>query len=346
MQLRFRVPERRTKVRFFASQSQLTAAMAKKRSAVVLHDKGLPWRAALPGLVLSTDGGESTKSWEELGRILEWLAKERVERGQILFVLGGGATCDLGAFAASLYRRGMPLVLVPSTLLAMVDASLGGKTAVDHGALKNFAGTFYPANEVWICPELLATLSPRERLSGACELWKTLWIAGAKGKDDALLRFVRDGSVTPELVRLVKRSLEAKTRVVERDPLDRKRVREVLNFGHTAGHAIEAAAKGEMSHGEAVLWGMAVETQLLGAKSKPMTTEIRRVISELGLSSPALFREVSDLEWNSWLRGDKKMRAGKLEMTLFRAPGRATKLRLEVGRLAAALKAFPESFPL
>lgn len=346
MLLRFRAPERRTKVRFFSTKKQLAAALAKSRRPVILLDQGLPWDAPLPGPVIPCRGGEASKHWNELGNILESLAKERVERSQTFFVLGGGAACDLGALAAGLYRRGMPLVLVPSTLLGMVDASLGGKTAVDHGALKNFAGTFYPADEVWICPELLETLAPRERLSGACELWKMLWIAGGKTKDQALLAFVAGGAAGPGLLRLIKRSLAEKARIVERDPLDLKRVREVLNFGHSAGHAIEAAAKGGLSHGESVLWGMAVETQLLGMKGRKMAGELRRVIAALGLNMPPLFREVSELEWTSWLRGDKKMRSGKLEMTVLTAPGRAARLRLDPRRLSWALKAFPESFPL
>lgn len=340
MQLRFRVPERQTRIRFLPSIKSLRSALAKRRGAVFLQDDGLP---------LETDftrvsGGERAKSWDRLGALLGELAHAHIERSAPLVVIGGGAVCDFGAMAASIYRRGLPLVLVPSTLLAMVDAALGGKTAIDHGRLKNFAGTFYPADEVWVCPELLRTLPVRERVSGVGELWKLLWIAGGKKSDAGPLDFVLHGKISPALVALIKVAIAAKCKIVEQDPLDSLRIREILNFGHTAGHALEAAADGALSHGEAVLWGMAAETELLGRKGARMQKEIRRVLLELGLRLPKAFRETDEGAWLGWIRGDKKMKGGELHMTLLAAPGRPVQLKCAPERLARLLTAFPESY--
>ncbi|MGZ3652581.1 MAG: 3-dehydroquinate synthase [Bdellovibrionota bacterium] len=322
----------KTRVRFSRPKSAFAQSW-------VLLDEGVPLTALPTGLgVLRLEGGESCKRWAELERILAWLAENKAERAQPLTVIGGGATLDLGAFAASLYRRGMPLTLVPTTLLGMVDATLGGKTAVDFETggrvRKNFAGTFYPAAEVLVTPEYLVTLPLRERISGAGEVFKTMWIRGGKWQPRALLDFVRTGEVTPALSRIIKDCLAVKASFVKRDPLDNKRIREVLNFGHTVGHALEGASS--LSHGECVLWGMAAESFLLGAK--PMLRECLGAIQGLKLEMPA---ELSALK-DSDLAGDKKARGGKIEMSLLKAPGKVVKKKFTPAQLVAAVRAFPE----
>jgi 3-dehydroquinate synthase len=228
----------------------------------------------------------------------------------------------------------------------MVDATLGGKTAVDResaeGLNKNFAGTFYPADEVWICPEFLQTLPLRERMSGAGETWKTLWLAGKK-EDRALLEFVREGKTGPALLKLIKQCLAIKTRFVEKDPLDTKRIRESLNFGHTVGHALESLAEGRLTHGEAVLWGMAVESSILG-KSEMATIALER-IRELGLELPKEFRLPAS-RWEPLLKADKKARGGALELSVLSAPGKLRKLKMPPAALATQIRAFPEFFRL
>lgn len=285
--------------------------------------------------VLRVKGGEDSKRWAELERILGWLAGGNVERFRPLTVIGGGATLDLGSLAASLYRRGMPHTMVPTTLLGMVDATLGGKTAVDFELggrlLKNFAGTFHPASEIWIVPSFLRTLSLPERVSGAGEVYKTMWIHGGRWEEKPLLRFVRTGAVGPGLLPIIKKCLEIKARFVERDPLDEKRVRELLNFGHTAGHALESAGAG--THGECVLWGMAIESRLVG--SAAMEAECRRVIAELGLTPRW---KASD--WEALLGADKKARGGRIEMSALKAPGKVVKKRVSAAAVAKAIREF------
>lgn len=342
MRVRFPHPARLTEIRSLPNEAAFRKALGRA-NPWILVDSGVPLPFPLEGRgVLRVPGGEEAKRWARLEEILAWLAENNAERSQPLLVVGGGSVLDLGAFAASLYRRGMPLLLAPTTLLGMVDATLGGKTAVDlerdERLLKNFAGTFYPASEIWLHAAFLETLPERERISGAGEVAKTLWIRGGKWKREALLRYVREGRASAGLASLAQECLKVKARVVERDPLDQKRIREVLNFGHTAGHALESATA--LSHGEAVLWGMAIESALAGAK--PMLREALGLIRELGLEPPAELSQT--IGWERYLAADKKMKGGKLELSLLAAPGKIVRKKLEPARLAQAIRAFPESF--
>jgi 3-dehydroquinate synthase len=346
MQIRFRVPPFATKVQFPANARAFEVAL-KKRKPCFLVDQGVPLPFSLEGeKVFPLSGGEDCKRWVDLERILRWLATNKVERGTPLCVIGGGAVLDLGALAASLYRRGTPLILVPTTLLGMVDASVGGKTAVDfeneQKLWKNFAGTFYPAEAVWLFPPFLATLEERDRRSGAGECLKTLWIEGRPVDSAALMAYVQSGEVRPGLKKMINACIEGKRRVVEKDPLDRKRQREILNFGHTAGHAIESLTG--MSHGECVLWGIAVESNLLGAKGGKMRDLSLASLRAFGLELPVAWRNASESHWLDLLGGDKKTKNGKIEMTLLERPGKAVKLRIDPRKLAAELKRFPENF--
>ncbi len=338
--MRFHPPAKFTKIRYLSREKELRALLAKSEPWIVV-DEGAPPPFELEGRgIFRVPGGEGGKRWAQLEKILAWLASQKAERTQPLLVVGGGAVLDLGALAASLYKRGMPLVLLPTTLLGMVDATLGGKTAIDMESggqlLKNFAGTFYPAQEVWVFPEFLSTLDQRERVSGAGEVLKTLWIKGGKWDAKPLFTFAAGGDASAGLLKLVRACLEFKAKVVQRDPLDDKRIREVLNFGHTAGHALESASA--LSHGECVLWGMAVESFLLA--SQPMLNQCLKAISELELKLPAVFEAGTD--WEKFLGADKKIKGGKLEMSLLAAPGKVVKRKYSTAQVAAALRAFPE----
>ncbi len=342
MRIRFHPPASTTALRLLGDE-ELFLKLLSKAEPWILLDEGVPLPFEFEGRGAHVvAGGEEGKRWSELEKILEWLAHSKAERSQPLLVVGGGAVLDLGALAASLFKRGMPLILVPSTLLGMVDATLGGKTAVDMESegrlLKNFVGTFYPASEVWLFPDFLSTLSLRERISGAGEVYKTMWIRGGKWKQEALLLFVRTGQAGGELLKLVKQCLELKGRVVEKDPLDDKRVREVLNFGHTAGHALESASG--LSHGECILWGMAVESALLG--SRAMTSETIIALKSLDLALPEAFSR--EVDWENFLSADKKIKSGKLEMSLLSAPGKIVRKKYSLAQVAQALRAFPESY--
>jgi 3-dehydroquinate synthase len=201
--------------------------------------------------------GEKAKQWESVHAVLARCTERGLGRDATIAGIGGGVICDITAFAASLYMRGCRLTLVPTTLLAMVDASLGGKTGIDFLGYKNLVGTFYPAHRIVIAPSALKSLSQREYLSGLAEVVKTALIGDAdllqlvEKEQERILS--RDPAVVEEMIR---RSLAVKGRIVEEDPRE-KGIRAVLNLGHTFGHALESASGFTgWTHGEAVAWGI------------------------------------------------------------------------------------------
>jgi len=206
---------------------------------------------------VSLPAGELAKQWESVHAVLARCTERALGRDAIIAGVGGGVICDITAFAASLYMRGCRLVLVPTTLLAMVDASLGGKTGIDFLGYKNLVGTFYPAHRIVIAPSALKSLPEREYLSGLAEVIKTALIGDAdlltvleRDKERIL---AREPAVVQEMIR---RSLAVKGRIVEEDPRE-KGIRAVLNLGHTFGHALESASGfSGWTHGEAVAWGI------------------------------------------------------------------------------------------
>lgn len=203
--------------------------------------------------------GESEKKWESIDLILKKAVELSIARDSVFIAIGGGVICDMTAFAASIYMRGARVVLVPTTLLSMVDASVGGKTAIDYLGLKNFVGTFYPAEDILICLETLNTLSEKEYISGLGEVVKHAFLS----QDEALYEFMienrnailsRDLQVMSKMVEL---SLLVKKYFIELDPEEKKGIRSFLNLGHTFGHALESISSYGVSHGEGVAWGMA-----------------------------------------------------------------------------------------
>ncbi|MEL7370971.1 MAG: 3-dehydroquinate synthase family protein, partial [Myxococcota bacterium] len=233
--------------------------LAPSRPVVVIQDEGIPaatrrqWLAPLselyPIVDISGPGGEAMKSWTMLGDVLERALAGGAGRQSVVVGLGGGATCDLAGMAASLLGRGAPLILVPSTLLAQVDASVGGKAAVNSGTGRNLIGAFHAAKEVLIDPDLLDSLSAEELRSGLAELVKMAVMFDAQ----LFERLVDDGQIDAATIA---RAIELKADVVGRDPFERNE-RRLLNFGHTLAHGIEAASEYRWRHGDAVAVGMA-----------------------------------------------------------------------------------------
>lgn len=336
MYLRFRYPPRSTVLRFFSSRQALVREALRQRAFFLIDSavqKHISLPRSAPKLVLR--GGEAVKCFSTLEKVLSAMASSGMERGTPLVVIGGGALCDLGSLAASLYRRGCPLILVPTTLLAAVDAGLGGKAAVDirrdGKLLKNLAGAFYPADALWISEGWWESLSRRERLSGAGELLKMAHLAGDPVDRGAVGRFLETGDGGEALTRMLRRALKAKIRAVENDPLDTKRLRESLNYGHTVGHALESLAKGKLSHGECVILGMYVESAFLG------NADIRfldRLAGEASLVRLPRLR-LSEKDFAELFQSDKKMKMGKLEMSVLAAPGRLKRLKADPAELAA-----------
>ena len=235
------------------------ANLAPTRPLVVITDGGIPeatrqrWleplEAFVPVVRIDGPGGEAMKSWTMLGRVLETALAGGAGRQSVVVGIGGGATCDLAAMVAALLARGAPLVLVPSSLLAQVDASVGGKAAVNADTGRNLIGVFHAARDVLVDPNLLESLPAQEHRSGLAELFKM-----AALYDASLLDQVVAG--TPITPQILTRAVELKAEVVARDPHERNE-RKQLNFGHTLAHGIEAASNYSWPHGYAVAAGMA-----------------------------------------------------------------------------------------
>jgi 3-dehydroquinate synthase len=214
--------------------------------------------ASFPGSPVVSEPGEGQKTWAGVESIIKLGVSEGMNRDGIITGVGGGVICDVAAFAASVYNRGCRLVLVPTTLLAMVDAALGGKTGINFAGYKNLVGTFYPADEVRIYVPFLERLPGREYKSGMAEVIKTAFLGEPQLKKS--LEQEKSGWINKDpdiLLNGIQYCLGFKGRVVEAD-LREGGNRAFLNFGHTFGHALEASAGlGRITHGEAVAWGMA-----------------------------------------------------------------------------------------
>ncbi len=251
-----RLGDTSTTVRFVAPEDILSDRNGA--SSLVVADEHTRRFAAVPDQdVVVLPPGESTKSWLSIEAICRHALEQSLARDGRFYGVGGGVVCDMTAFAASIYLRGVSLTLVPTTLLAMVDAAFGGKTGIDFQGYKNTLGTFYPASSVLIAPEFLTSLPEREYRSGLAEVIKSGMLADAElfelvaERRDAVLS--RSPAVMEELVA---RSLAVKAAVVEQD-LRESGIRAHLNLGHTFGHALEAVTNfAAYTHGEAGGWGM------------------------------------------------------------------------------------------
>ena len=276
--------------------------------------------------VLAVEAGEGAKSLSGLGRVLDFLAQEKVDRGGVLFAVGGGVIGDLGGFAAASWLRGIDYYQVPTTLLSMVDSSVGGKTGINIAAGKNLAGAFHQPRGVFIATGLLATLPAREFAAGMAEVIKY----GLLG-DEALFRELEQTPLTvtsPGLAAVVRRCCALKAKIVESDERETAKEggRALLNLGHTFGHAIEnAAGYGEYLHGEAVAIGLCAAARLsqkLGYVGGGQVGRVERVVAAHAL--PTRLRAPLDYATlQAAMTRDKKVRAGGLRFVVLKRLGEA-----------------------
>jgi 3-dehydroquinate synthase len=254
-------------------------------------------------------------------RLTDQMLGKGYVRDSAVIALGGGVVGDLAGFVAATFMRGIPVVQVPTTLVAMVDASIGGKTAVDTFAGKNLVGAFHPPAAVLIDPQLLATLPLRELRAGFAEIIKHGVIADepylfqVAGSASDLLS--HGGSMSDMMVSLIVRSVEIKAEVVSRDERE-EGLRKVLNFGHTIGHAVEMVSGYSLLHGEAVAIGMALESRLaerIGLAQTGTAATVIRTLQAAGLPTdlPKDFGPDAVIEA---MRSDKKGRSGKMMFAL------------------------------
>ena len=258
--------------------------------------------------------GERTKTLATASKILDVLARHRFERRSLLLAVGGGVIGDLAGFAAAIYQRGIPFVQVPTTLVAQVDSSVGGKTGVDHPLGKNLIGAFHQPKAVFVDPLTLRTLPTREWVAGLAEVIKYGIIA-----DEVFFEYLEEAMPALQrreqgaIIRAIQQSCRIKAQVVADDEREAD-LRRILNYGHTIGHALEALGKyRRLIHGEAVGIGLVQEADLavhLGLCGPEVTERIRSLVERAGLSARMPKVSFSAL-WNA-MRHDKKVANGTL----------------------------------
>jgi 3-dehydroquinate synthase len=279
--------------------------------------------------IISISPGEQAKTRETWSELTDALLAEGYGRDTTIIALGGGVIGDLVGFVAATYLRGVPYIQVPTTLLAMVDSSIGGKTGVDTSAGKNLVGAFHPPVAVLIDPRVLATLPVEQARAGFAEIVKHGVIADHE-YFDTVAAYVGTGGQgarqdLDELTPLIRRSVEIKSAIVAKDERE-SGLRKVLNFGHTIGHAIEAASEFKMLHGEAVAIGLVAEARLaerLGIALQGTARNIEGVCRAAGLPTAVPSIPVDVLL--GFTRADKKARQGKVEYALPKCIGEMAK---------------------
>ncbi|MBC8039081.1 MAG: 3-dehydroquinate synthase [Opitutaceae bacterium] len=312
-------------------RAEVDALVAAGRKVAIVTDRNLA-RAQGDALhamfggqpMLVLEPGEETKSLSELGRVLDFLAEHRVDRGGALFAAGGGVIGDLAGFAAASYLRGIAFYQVPTTLLSMVDSSVGGKTGINLKAGKNLVGAFHQPKGVFIGTGLLTTLPPREFAAGMAEIIKTGLLGDAELFAQLEAKTLTVGSA--ELGAVVRRCCALKAGVVEADEHETAKEggRALLNLGHTFGHAIEqVTGYGHYLHGEAVSIGLAAAARLsqkLGYIDAGLVARIDAVLAAHAL--PVVLCEPLALApLMAAMARDKKVRAGALRFVVLKSAG-------------------------
>ena len=278
--------------------------------------------AGLKAIVLEVPDGEAYKSLESAGKLYQQLAEFGAERSTPILALGGGIIGDLAGFVAATYMRGVPLVQLPTTLLAQCDSSIGGKTAVNHGQLKNEIGAFHQPKMVIADITTLKTLPQQELTSGLGEVIKYAVIKDAQffvylEKNLDLITALDDNVLED----IVAKSAQIKAEVVEIDERDTG-LRNILNFGHTVGHAVESVSNFRVAHGQAVAIGMVVAAKIsaeLGILDLKNVTRLKNLLEKAGLMTKLPPVEVKQIM--QAMQYDKKVSKDKIRFVLPRTIG-------------------------
>jgi len=279
------------------------------------------------------ESGEISKKWDSVEQICAAAVRLRMGRDGVVIGFGGGVVCDIAGFAASMYMRGCSLALVPTTLLAMVDASLGGKTAIDIFGIKNLVGSFYPARHLYLCPPLLSSLPVKEFINGLGEVIKHALLS----PDSRLMELLETKKNkilsldTMVLQELVIASLEVKRRYIESDPREEIGLRAMLNLGHTFAHALETVGNlFSWSHGEAVAWGTVKALQAgvaLRVTDEPYAHRAIAVFESYGFDIHHRVKETK--RFLEALEGDKKRSGSSIRFVIMQTQGKGTLQHLD-----------------
>lgn len=307
--------------------ARLRAISASQRCGVVSDDTVAPLhlvaletslrQTGFEPIVAVIPSGERHKTLSTVSGVFDQFLAAKVERSTPVLALGGGVVGDLTGFVAATILRGVPFVQVPTTLLAMVDASVGGKTGIDHTVGKNLIGAFHQPMAVLVDPAVLKTLPPRELRSGLAECIKHEIIRDAEGFARLERSIDRALAVDVDyLAELVAHNVAIKARVVEADPFERGE-RAHLNFGHTFGHAIETVSNYSYAHGECVALGMVAASRMaakMGLLERDSVERIVHLIEAAGLPIGGMTLDVDAVA--SAMAFDKKVSSGKIRFVL------------------------------
>ena len=282
---------------------------------------------SLPENNVILPSGEKFKSWSSIEKILSAALDAHLGRDSLFIGFGGGVVCDMTAFAASVLMRGCGLVLVPTTLLCMVDASIGGKSAIDFHGGKNLVGTFYPARDVLISPSCLRTLPEGEYMSGLGEVIKHAFLSADHDLYDFLVDnrkdvLARDRQALSTMLSL---SLQVKASYIERDPEERKGIRQALNLGHTFAHALESIEDFRVKHGTAVAWGLSRAMhcgQDAGVTDSALVEAADSLLTMYGYDIARRIERGRWLDFQSAVAKDKKNISGRVRFVLLEDWGR------------------------
>ncbi len=286
--------------------------------------------AGIKGESIVFPAGEDSKTLENFEKILYRLSAENFSRSDVLIALGGGVIGDLGGFAASCYKRGMGLVQLPASLLAMVDSSVGGKTGVNLPEAKNQIGSFYEPLLTICDTALLKTLPQREFKCGMGEIIKYAVLF-----DKQLFSQLLSGDY--DLTQVIEKCVRYKARIVKEDKFDRGS-RHLLNLGHTVGHAVETLSRFTVAHGEAVMWGMLIFTRAAvkkGICEKNSLSELEMLLDKYGMAD---YSEFSAAEIYNVILRDKKVSGDKLSLIVPERIGQCRILEIQLSQLMDFLK--------
>lgn len=275
----------------------------------------------VPFEIIEIESGEEMKTIETATQLWEILSEFEADRNAIMINLGGGVITDLGGFVASTYKRGVKFINIPTTLLGMCDASIGGKTGIDHLFLKNIIGTFAEPEKIFVYPEFLETLPFEQLKSGFAEMLKHGLIADKKHWEDLISI---EGLSADKIFPYIETSMKIKQNVVEQD-FKEQNIRKTLNFGHTFGHAFESLflMKGKpVLHGEAVAMGMICETHLSFSENLISENVAENIIWNIRKFFPHIsIKNFTDEEIIALMRNDKKNFGNEINFSLLQNIG-------------------------
>lgn len=260
--------------------------------------------------------GEKSKNYKNVLKVIDTLLTNNFNKDDVIIALGGGVILDIASLIATLYKRGINLVFIPTSMLSMVDASIGSKNAIDFNNIKNVIGSFYDPNIVLIDPLLLKTLRKRELYSGLCEALKTALI-----HNEDFYNYIKENALSLNYEKVIYESLKIKKYFIENDKYDIS-IRHALNFGHTYGHAIEIAYK--LPHGIAIGIGM------LKVLENPLKDEVSSILEKWHINYK---KYLNDNSYNYYILQDKKIKNNKIDLVIVKVPGSFEIKSIEVGDL-------------